>query len=507
MSIDPHYTLPKIASGINGFDAISYGGLPEGGSTLIAGASGSGKTVFSLQVLYAGVNDHDENAVFVTFEERPARLLRNVLGFGWDLQSLIDRKKLAIVDVTPEPQEEQVDLGTLNLSALLARIEAAVKTVSARRVVLDSIGSLFPQFADPGMVRRELLRIISHCMDLGTTVLVTVERSENEGQIGRFGVEEYIADNVIVLRNRLENETRRRTIEILKCRGTDHQRGEFPFTIDREDGVTVVPLSSTTLYQRAPNTRITSGIEVLDRMTGGGLYESSILLVSGATGTGKTLMVAETVRAAINNGERMLLFAAEEAREQLTRNAAAWGVDFDGAESSGLLRIASHSPEEVGLEDHLLRMKRQIADFKPKRIAVDSLSAFERVSTPKSFREFVIGLTSHIKVMQITAVFTNTTSLLMGTESVTETHISTITDSIILLRYVEINGEMRRGVMVLKMRGTWHEKAIREYVIDANGMRILGPFTGIHGILSGVPTYTISSESHRLGSLIPDDED
>ena len=231
------------------------------------------------------------------------------------------------------------------------------------------------------------------------------------------------------------------------------------------------------------------------------------VLVSGATGTGKTLMVAETVRAAINNGERMLLFAAEEAREQLTRNAAAWGVDFDGAESSGLLRIASHSPEEVGLEDHLLRMKRQIADFKPKRIAVDSLSAFERVSTPKSFREFVIGLTSHIKVMQITAVFTNTTSLLMGTESVTETHISTITDSIILLRYVEINGEMRRGVMVLKMRGTWHEKAIREYVIDANGMRILGPFTGIHGILSGVPTYTISSESHRLGSLIPDDED
>ncbi|RAI03088.1 circadian clock protein KaiC [Acuticoccus sediminis] len=506
MPSPPDYDLSKLPSGIAGFDAIAYGGVPEGGSTLIAGTSGAGKTVFALQFLHAGATKFGQNAVFVTCEERPARLVRNVRGFGWDLERLVEEKKFAIVDLSADPQEEQVDLGTLHLTALLARIEAAVRRVDAKRVVLDSVGSLFPQFADPGMVRRELLRIISYLLDLGTTVIVTIERGENEQSIGRFGVEEYIADNVVILRNRLERETRRRTIEILKTRGTIHQRGEYPFTIDREDGLTVVPLSSTTLEQSAPDSRITSGIEMLDQMTGGGLYESSIILVSGATGTGKTLMVAEQVRAAIRSNQKILLFAAEEGREQLCRNAAAWGVDFVGAEESGLLRIESHSPEEIGLEDHLLRMKRRIAEFEPSRIAVDSLSAFERVSTPKSFREFVIGLTSYVKVKRITALFTNTTSLLMGTESVTETHISTITDSIILLRYVEINGEMRRGIMVLKMRGTWHEKAIREYLIDGTGMRILGPFTGIHGILSGVPTYTFSSEAQRLEALIPDDE-
>ncbi|WP_075219359.1 circadian clock protein KaiC [Acuticoccus yangtzensis] len=505
MSVETAFDLPKLPTGVAGFDAISFGGLAVNGSTLIAGASGAGKTVFALQFLYAGATDYGQNGVFVTCEERPSRLIRNVRGFGWDLQTLIDKDAFAIVDLSPEPQEETIDLGGSQLSALMVRVEAAVKRVNAKRVVLDSIGSLLPQFADAGMVRRELLRVISRLLDLDTTVIITIERDETDEVIGRFGVEEYIADNVVILRNRLERETRRRTVEILKTRGTAHQRGEFPFTIDNLDGVNVVPLSSTTLYQAAPTTRISSGLEPLDQMTGGGLFEASIILVSGATGTGKTLMVAEQVRAAIANGERFLLFAAEEGREQLCRNAASWGVDFVKAEEDGLLKIANHSPEEFGLEDHLLRMKRLISEFKPNRIAVDSLSAFERVSTPKSFREFVIGLTAFIKVQRVTAIFTNTTSLLMGTQSVTETHISTITDSIILLRYVEINGEMRRGIMVLKMRGTWHEKAIREYVIDGMGMRILGAFTGVHGILSGVPSYSFSAESERLASIISED--
>lgn len=231
------------------------------------------------------------------------------------------------------------------------------------------------------------------------------------------------------------------------------------------------------------------------------MYRDSIILVSGATGTGKTLMVAQYVKAAIAAGERALLIGAEESREQLTRNAASWGVDFEKAERDGLLRIVCRYPEVMGLEDHLLQIKRDILDFQPKRVAIDSMSAFERVSTPKSFREFVIALTSTIKHLEITGLFTNTTSMLTGGESITETHISTITDSIILLRYVELHGEMRRGLTVLKMRGTFHDKGIREYNIDNAGLHVLAPFRGVHGILNGAPTYTFDDERYRLGSM------
>jgi circadian clock protein KaiC len=244
-----------------------------------------------------------------------------------------------------------------------------------------------------------------------------------------------------------------------------------------------------------------SGVAELDRMCGGGMYRDSIILVSGATGTGKTLTVTHYIKAAIDAGERAILFGAEESREQLSRNAASWGVDFAKAERDGLLRIICRYPEIMGLEDHLLQVRRDIDDFKPARVAVDSMSAYERAGSKKSFREFVVGLTSHIKHLEITGLFTNTTAMLMGGDSITETHISTITDTIILLRYVELHGEMRRGLAILKMRGTQHEKQIREYVIDSQGMHIKHPFRGIHGILTGTPTYMFTRERDNLADM------
>jgi circadian clock protein KaiC len=392
--------------------------------------------------------------------------------------------------------------GPYDLSALLARIENAIRSVNAKRVILDAIGALFPQFTDANVIRRELHRIAAGLRLLGVTTLVTMERTDEDGGVGRWGVEEFVADNVILLRNRLEHEKRRRTVEILKFRGATHHKGEYPFTIDSEDGVTIIPLSAIELKQHSSNVRVSSGVPEIDAMCSGGMYRDSIILVSGATGTGKTLMVSQYIKAAIEAGERALLFAAEESREQLTRNAASWGVDFEQAEKDGLLHIICRYPEVMGLEDHLLQIKRDMRDFKPQRVAIDSMSAFERVSTPKSFREFVIALTSTIKHLEITGLFTNTTSMLAGgSESITETHISTITDTIILLRYVELQGQMRRGLTVLKMRGTAHDKNIREYVIDHTGMHVLAPFRGVHGILSGAPTYTFDEERSRLGGM------
>jgi circadian clock protein KaiC len=492
---------PKLQTGIMGFDQIANGGIPRGRSTLLSGTAGSGKTVLALQFLLAGVRDFKEGGVFVTFEEAPDDLMLNVRSFGWDLEGLVQGKQIAVVDATPEPGQEVITAGPYDLSALLARIETAIRSVSAKRVILDAIGALFPQLTDANIVRRELHRIIAGLRKLGVTTLVTMERTEEEGGVGRWGVEEFVADNVILLRNRLEQEKRRRTVAILKFRGATHQKGEYPFTIDSEDGVTIIPLSAIELKQKSSDIRVSSGVAELDKMCGGGMYRDSIMLVSGATGTGKTLMVAQYVKAAIEAGERALLFGAEESREQLTRNASSWGVDFEKAEQDGLLRIVCRYPEVIGLKDHLLQMKRDIHDFAPQRVAIDSMSAFERVSTQKSFREFVIALTSTIKHLEITGLFTNTTSMLTGGESITETHISTITDTIILLRYVELHGEMRRGLTVLKMRGTFHEKDIREYLIDGTGMHIHAPFRGVHGILTGSPTYTFDLERSRLSEM------
>ena len=495
------WQINRLKTGIDGFDQISNGGLPENRTTAVAGTAGSGKTVFALQFLMAGVRYFDEAGVFVTFEESPDDLAHNVRSFGWDMAGLIDAKKIAVVDATPEPGDVSMEVGGYDLTALMARIEHATRRVGAKRVILDAVGALFPQFTDANIVRRELHRIAAGLRKLGVTTLITMERLEDDGAVGRFGVEEFVADNVIILRNRLDQEKRRRTIEILKYRGGMHQKGEYTFTVDAQEGISILPLSAIELKQGSSNRRVSSGVGELDRMCGGGMYRDSVILVSGATGTGKTLTVTHYIKAAIDAGDRAILFAAEESREQLTRNARSWGVDFEGAEKAGLLRIICRYPDIMGLEDHLLQMRREIDEFKPSRIAVDSVSAFEMAGTRRSFREFVIGITSYVKQQEITGLITNTTPMLMGGESITETHISTITDTIILLRYVELLGEMRRGLAILKMRGTQHEKDIREYDIDASGMHIRAPFRGVHGILSGAPTYLFSRERDQLDGM------
>lgn len=492
--------IPKIETGIPGFDAITEGGLPINRATLIAGTSGSAKTILALQFLYNGVYMYDEGGVFVTFEETPADIKRNVRSFGWDLERMEKEGDIAFVDVSPDPDNKILETGDYDFSALLVRIEHAVKKVNAKRVGVDSIGALFSQFADAGKVRRELFRVAAGLKMMNVTALITTERTEEYGDISRFGVEEFVADNVIILRNVLEEEKRRRTLEVLKYRGAPHQKGEFPFTIS-EDGVEVLPLSSMELTQKSSNVRISTGNKVLDEMCGGGFYRDSIILVSGATGCGKTLAVTTFLDDGSKKGERTLVFAFEESREQLLRNAIGWGMDFRKWEEQGLLKIVCAYPEILGLEDHLLRMKKAIEAFEPTRVAVDSLSALERVSTGKPFREFIIGLTSYIKERETAGLFTAVTASLLGGTSVTESHISTITDSIILMRYVELMGQMRRGLTVLKMRGSWHDKSIREYEIDSTGMHIGKAFQNVGGILAGAPVHLIQGEADQLGEM------
>ncbi len=444
---------------------------------------------------------NDEHGVFVTFEESPDDIRQNIISLGWNIAEWERTNQWAFVDASPQLGDEPIVAGKYDLGALMARIENAVRKVNAKRVSMDSLGAIFAQLDDPGVVRSELFRIAWGLKRLGVTAVMTAERNDEYGEISRYGVEEFVADNVIVLRNVLDDEKRRRTVEILKFRGTSHQKGEFPFTIMPNSGIVVIPLSAIELKQKSSAVRITSGNAELDRMCGGGFFRDSILLVSGATGTGKTLMTCEFIAGGIKQGERCLLFAFEESREQLFRNGSGWGMDFEKMEQDGKLKVVCEYPETAGLEDHLIHLKQEIENFKPTRVAIDSLSALERVSTSKGFREFVIGMTSFIKHQEVAGLFTSTTPTLMGGTSVTEAHISTITDSIILLRYVEMYGEMRRGLTVLKMRGSMHDKEIREFAIDENGMHIGRPFRDVTGILSGNPTHVPPAEIERMKQL------
>jgi circadian clock protein KaiC len=495
-----HAPVQKLPTGIASFDVIAKGGLPEHRTTLLSGTAGSGKTVFAMQFLASGIRDADEHGVFVTFEESAGDIRKNMRSFGWDLESWERSGKLAFVDASPDPGVEIIESGAFDLGALLARVENAVRKVNAKRVSVDSLGAIFSQFSDQSVVRRELFRIASALKAMGVTAVLTAERTEDYGPVARFGVEEFIADNVMVLRNVLEEENRRRTIEILKFRGTDHQKGEFPFTIVPDGGLVVIPLSAIQLKQKSSDVRITSGNAELDKMCGGGFFRDSVILISGATGTGKTLTVTQFLNGGTAVGERCLLLAFEESREQLFRNAIGWGFDFERMEREGTLRVLCDYPEIASLEDWLLTIQRTVEEFKPTRVALDSLSAMERVGSIKAFREFVIGFTSFIKQQEITGLFTSTTPTLMGGTSITEGHISTLTDSIILLRYVEMFGEMKRGITVLKMRGSLHDKGIREFTIDRKGMHLGRPFRNVTGILAGSPIHVSPSDLERIWS-------
>jgi circadian clock protein KaiC len=485
MAVTP---VEKVPTGIAGFDRMAHGGLPEGRTTLVSGTAGSAKTLFSSQYLACGIQQFDEPGVFITFEEPPVDIRRNLISLGWDIAAWEAQGKWRFVDASPDPRQEVTLAGAWDLGALMSRIERAVTAIGARRVALDSLGAVFSEFPDAARVRRELRRLSHGLRELGVTAVMTVERRDEYGEVSRWGVEEFVAEDVIVLRNILEDEAARRTMQILKFRGTTHRKGEFPFAIINDRGIVALPLAGADLTDLpSSSARIDSGNQVLDEMCGGGPFKDSISLISGATGTGKTLTVTEFMKGAARNGERSLLFAFEESRQQLIRNARGWGIDYEEMERAGLLRIIAVYPEMSSLEEHLVTITDAVKEFEPQRFALDSLSALERATTVRGFRHFVIGVTSMLKDRGITGVYTSTTPSLLGGASVTESHISTLTDAIILLRYVEIFGEIKRAISVLKMRGSRHDRDIREITIDHEGMHIGAPLRSVSGILAGRP--------------------
>lgn len=476
--------LARTPTGIEGLDDITFGGLPTGRSTLVAGTSGSGKTVMALQMLARAAQLHGERSVLVTLEESGTELVRNVSSFDWEIGAAIERADILVLDFSMTPSTDVLEAGDFDFRGLLTRITAAVRQVDARRVVFDSIGSLFPGFSDPSAVRRELGRLMAGMRALGVTTIVTTERLDEYGPVSRHGVEDFVADSVVILRHPLHRETRRRTIEVLKVRGAEHRKGERPFTIDPERGIELIPFSAIDGNNReVTDERIRIGSSGIDDIIGRGVPRDSSILVSGSTGTGKTTLAVDFASVGLAAGERCLYFCFEESRSQLLRNAPHDGVHLRQAEEAGLLRVVARYPDRASLEDLLLDMRREIAAFEPRRVVVDSLSALERFVPEQQFYEYVVGLLSFLKERAISGFFSTTSSNSGGFAS---QQMSTVVDVLLLLRYVEAGGRVRRGLHVLKSRGSDHADDIRELRIGTDGVMLGDTIQDAHGILAGL---------------------
>lgn len=471
--------LERIEAGIPGLDLITAGGLPRDRLTLVAGTAGSGKTVFATQFLATGIRS-GEPGVFVSLEERSEGIRRNMGALGWDIPTWEEEGRWRFVDASPRHHVDTFFTGeAYDLTPLLTRIVNAITQIGARRVAIDSVGALVSQFDRIAPARQALFQLARALEDAGVTSVMTAERADDYGPLTQLGFEEFVADNVVILRNALEGEKRRRTIEVLKMRGGSHLKGEHLFTLLAGEGIVVVPVAIGSIAYASSTRRLTSGTPELDTMFNGGLFEKSLWLVGGATGTGKSLLSALFVAGGVATGERCLLHSFEESHDQLVRNAAAWGLDFPSAEANGSLRIVAEAPEAMSLEDHLQRMKATIEEYRPDRVAIDSLTALQRISTVKSFREYVLGLTVHIKMRARLGLVTSTGWESIGRERASDLHVSTVSDAITLLHYVPVGGEMRRGIQVLKMRGSDHDKAVREFRITGDGLRIGEPFAEV----------------------------
>ena len=476
--------LGKVVSGIPGFDEISHGGIPKGRTTLASGTSGSGKTVFSAQFLYKGVTECGENGVFVTFEETPQDIIKNTNSFGWDIAKLIKENKWAFVDASPD-EADNLEVGSYDLGAFLARIEYAIKKVKAKRVVIDSVSALFTHFQDPGIIRRELYRLTYKLKQLNVTCIMTAERPIEDGQISRYGVEEFVSDNVILLHNRLtEQGERERTIEILKFRGSSHDSQEAALIVG-DPGVSLYPRPKPKLTGKGFSEKISTGIEGLDKLFYGGVYKNSTTLITGASGTGKTVTTLHFIMEGAKQRENSLLIEFEESPGQLYRNAASLGWDLKKHVDDGIVQLVCHYPEDLKAEQYLKIIQELVITNKIKRLVLDSLSALQRIYGEEKFREFVIGLNAFLKMHDVTSYLTNTTSQLLGVTAITESHLSTATDNIIILKYVELGGQMRRLISVLKQRGSMHKKELMEFMITASGLNIIGPFEGIENLMTG----------------------
>lgn len=465
--------IRKTPTGIDGFDEITNGGLPAGRTTLICGSAGSGKTVMALEFLVNGAKHFDEPGVFIAFEETQEELTQNIASFGFDLGELENNGKLAIDHIFIERSEIE-ETGEYDLEGLFIRLASAVESVGAKRVVLDTIEVLFAGLTNASLIRSELRRLFRWLKHNGLTAIVTGERGD--GGLTRYGLEEYVADCVVLLDHRVSDQISTRRLRIVKYRGSAHGTDEYPFLMG-EKGVSVVPLTSVGLTHGAPAERVSSGVRDLDGMLGNkGFFLGSSILISGTPGTGKSTLALAFLKAACERGEKALYFGFEESKAQIIRNTASIGFDLQPFVDKRLLHFHNVRPSNLGLEAHLASMLRMIKDVNPAAVVVDPISNLVSAADQRGAKSMLIRLIDFLKMREITAMFTHLTSL-GGAAEQTDENVSSIMDTWILLRDLEHDGYRSYSISVLKSRGMSHSHELREFILSDDGIHLGDVYT------------------------------
>jgi circadian clock protein KaiC len=491
---DKPQTLPKAPTGIEGLDEITGGGLPRGRPTLIAGAAGCGKTLLAMEFLVRGATEFDEPGVFMAFEETAQELTQNVRSLGFDLDDLAARQKL-VLDYVHIERSQIEETGEYDLEGLFIRLGHAIDSIGAKRVALDTLETLFGGLSNEAILRSELRRLFRWLKDKGVTAIITGERGD--GSITRQGLEEYVSDCVIVLDHRVTDNLSTRRLRIVKYRGTIHGNNEYPFLID-DTGISVLPITSIGLTYSASEERISTGVPRIDGMLGGeGLYRGSSVLLSGTAGTGKTSLAGHIADATCARGERCLYLAFEESESQMVRNMRSIGLDLGRWIKKGLLRFHATRPTSYGLEAHLSALHKLVNAFAPHVIIVDPITNFLKAGTQSDAEAMVMRLIDFLKARQITAVFTSLTHG-GGVQEMSQAGISSLIDTWILLRDIELGGERNRAVYVLKSRGMPHSNQIREFIMTEQGIELKDVYVGPEGVLTG--SMRVAQEARERAS-------
>ncbi len=493
--------LPKSPTGIQGLDEITGGGLPKGRPTLVCGGAGCGKTLLAMEFMVRGATEFDEPGVFMAFEEAAKDLAQNVASLGFDLKDLVARKKI-VLDYVYIERSEIKESGEYDLEGLFIRLGSAIDSIGAKRVVLDTVESLFSGLPNPLILRAELRRLFRWLKDKGVTTIITGERGE--GTLTRQGLEEYVSDCVIVLDHRVSEQTSSRRLRVVKYRGSTHGTNEYPFLID-EDGISMLPITSLGLQHIASSERIPTGVARLDAMLGGaGYYRGSSVLISGTAGTGKSSLAAHFAEAACRRGERAIYFAFEESPTEIMRNMHSIGIDLETWVKKGLLLFQATRPTIFGLERHLTTMRKAVNDFKPQVVIVDPLNSFVIGDNQIEVKAMLIRLVDFLKMSQITGLFTSLTS---GSDSLeqTEVAVSSLVDTWLLVRDIELGGERNRGIYILKSRGMAHSNQIREFLLTDHGAELRDVYVGPGGVLSGSARLTQEAQK-KAEQIIRDQE-
>jgi circadian clock protein KaiC len=488
--------LLKSQTGIQGFDEITGGGLPTGRPTLICGGAGCGKTLFGMEFLVRGATEFNEPGVFMSFEETNEELNKNVASLGFDLEDLVKHKKIALDHVHIERSEIE-ETGEYDLEGLFIRLAYAIDTIGAKRVVLDTIESLFAGLPNQLILRAELRRLFHWLKDKGVTAIITGERGEVT--LTRQGLEEYVSDCVIMLDHRVTEQTSTRRLRVVKYRGSMHGTNEYPFLID-ENGFSVLPITSLGLKHIISNERISSGITALDKMLEGkGYFRGSTVLVSGTAGVGKTSIASHFAEAACKRGERVLYFCFEESPNQLMRNMLSIGIKLETWVQKGLLQFQATRPTNYGLEMHLAATHKAVNNFKPHIVILDPINTFVIGEQGIGVKTMLMRIVDYLKSSQITALLTSLTAN-EGTLEYTDVGISSLIDTWLLLRDIELSGERNRGMYVLKSRGMAHSNQIREFILTDHGVELLEVYIGASGVLTG--SARMAQEANENAELL-----